>query len=80
MSVLEAIQLIGTQRKSTTLVLESRGHETQLHFQEGLLVSSHTKGGGQGEPFLDALVALSHLSPSEAMTITQKIHAHGRDL
>jgi hypothetical protein len=80
MSVLEAVQLVGTQRKSTTLVLESKQDEVHLHFREGLLVSSHRKGGGQGEPFLDAMVALGHLSPSEAMSISQQIVDHGRDL
>lgn len=80
MSVLEAVQLVGTQRKSTTLLFESSRHEVHLHFREGLLVSAHRKGSGQGEPFLDSLVALSHLSPAEAMSLSQQISEHGRDI
>lgn len=80
MSVLEAVQLIGTQRKDATLKIETDLEEVQLHFQEGALVASHRKGMGRGEPFLEAMVALAHLTPAEAMKISSQIMEDGRDL
>lgn len=80
MSVLEVIQLIGTQRKSATLRITGPDDEVHLHFREGLLVASHTPGGGESEPFLDTLVALSHLSPAEAIGIREQVIHGGRDL
>jgi hypothetical protein len=80
MSVLEAIQLIGTQRKTATLKVDLTGDEVQLHFREGQLVASHRRAVGRGEPFLDAMVALAHLSPAEAMRIGQQVLENDRDL
>ena len=39
MSVLEAIQLIGTQRRTATLKIESEDDDVQLHFREGMLIA-----------------------------------------
>jgi hypothetical protein len=80
MSVLEAIQLIGTQRKTVTLRLQCEPEEFHLHFEDGLLVASHRRGSGRGEPYLEALVALTHLSPPESMRIAAQVRSSPRDL
>jgi hypothetical protein len=80
MSVLEAIQLIGTQRKTVTLRLQCEPEEFHLHFEDGLLVASHRRGSGRGEPFLEALVALTHLSPPESMRVAAQVRSSSRDL
>jgi hypothetical protein len=80
LSVLEAIQLIGTQRKTVTLRLQCDPEEFHLHFEDGLLVASHRRGGGRDEPFLEAMVAMTHLSPPEAARIGQHLRSSPRDM
>ncbi|MFB3909835.1 MAG: DUF4388 domain-containing protein [Candidatus Eisenbacteria bacterium] len=79
LSVLEALQMIGSQRKTATLELESPEGKVQLHFRDGLLVASHRRDAAEGDAFLDSLVALGHLSPTEAVRIAHDVR-QGRDL
>ncbi len=80
LNVLEVVQLIGTQRKSTTLRLQSDSDEVHLHFREGQMIASHRCGCAKGQPFLDAMVALTHLSPGEAIEIAGQVEEQSRDL
>jgi len=80
LNVLDLLQLISAQRKSVTLRLESGSEVVESHFQEGLLTACHRRGVGANEPFLDTLVGLGHISPSEALEVTSQVQDHGRDL
>ncbi len=79
LSVIETLQLIGNQRKTVSLRLASDEEEVVLQFREGLLTSARVMQGPRREPFLDALVALGHLSPNEALPLGAKIWDEGRD-
>ncbi len=67
--MIETLQLIGNQRKTLSLRLVSDDEEVVLQFRDGLLASARVMQGPRREPFLDALVALGHLSPNEALPL-----------
>jgi hypothetical protein len=79
LSVIETLQLVGNQRKTVSLRLATEEDEVVLHFREGLLTSIRAIQGGRREPFLDALVALGHISPSEALPLSAQVWEEGRD-
>lgn len=80
MGVLEILQLIGAQRKSATLWVESGEQQIELHFREGLLVACHRHCAGEGEAFLEALVGLGHLSPAEAIRLADEARQAHREI
>jgi len=73
LSVLETLQLIGTQRKSVTLKLQEGGARIDLHFQDGLLVAIESVEPGRREPLIDTMVALGHISPAEALPLIEQV-------
>ncbi len=80
MGVLEILQLIGAQRKSATLRVESPEQEVEFHFREGLLIACHHAAAAETEPFIDALVGLGHLSPAEAIRLTDEARRGRREI
>ncbi len=79
LSVLEALQLIGSQRKSVTLEISADDERALFHFREGRLIAARRTQRGRGEPFLAALAALGHVSPADALALGQQVHENGRD-
>jgi hypothetical protein len=80
LSALEVLQLIGSQRKTVTLRIESGEQEIQLHFEEGLLRAAHRNHAAAGEPYLETLIGLGHISPHDAMQLAGQVRDSGRDL
>jgi hypothetical protein len=80
LSALEVLQLIGSQRKTVTLRVESNDQEVQLHFEEGLLRAAHRGHAAAGEPYLETLIGLGHISPHDAMLLAEQVRESGRDL
>lgn len=80
MGVLEILQLIGTQRKSATLRVESGEQRIEFHFHDGLLVACHRLSGGESEPFLETLVGLGHLTPAEAIRLADEAQQSRREI
>lgn len=80
LSALEVLQLIGSQRKTVTLRIESGEQQIQLHFEEGLLRAAHRPHAAAGEPYLETLIGLGHLSPHDAMLLAEQVRESGRDL
>jgi hypothetical protein len=79
LSVIETLQLVGNQRKTLSLRFTLDEEEVLLHFREGLLTAARVTQESRREPFLDALVALRHISPSEALPLAAQICDKGRD-
>lgn len=79
LSVIETLQLVGSQRKTVSLRFATEEQEVVLHVHEGLLTSIRATRGDRREPFLDALVALGHLSPSEALPLSAQVMDERRD-
>ncbi len=81
LSVLEVLQLIGAQRKTIALKVESDLNvPVFLHFREGLMVAAHARKPRQGNSFTDALVGLGHISPAEGVRLVERSREEGRDL
>lgn len=79
MNVLETLQLVGAQRRSTTLRF-TRGNEAiSLHLREGQLLAYSVVTGDAREPFLDALVALGHASPVDTIELRRCVKDEGQD-
>jgi hypothetical protein len=79
LSVIETLQLVGSQRKTVSLRFATEEEEVVLHFREGLLRSIRATQGSRREPFIDALVALGHISPSDALPLSAQVWEEGRD-
>ncbi len=80
LSALEVLQLIGSQRKTVTLRIESGEQEIQLHFEEGLMRAAHRRHAAVGEPYLETLIGLGHISPHDAMHLAEQVRDADRDL
>jgi hypothetical protein len=77
---LEVLQLIGSQRKTVTLRIEAEDLEIGLHFEDGLLRAAHRRHAAAGEPYLETLIGLGHISPHDAMQLAEQVRESGRDL
>ncbi len=80
LSVLETLQLIGAQRKSAELLIESDSDEAHLHFRDGMLVAAHRKDPRPDETFIDLLVGLGHIAPTDSIRLVDEAREHHRDI
>jgi hypothetical protein len=80
LSVLETLQLIGAQRKSAELLIESDEDEAHFHFRDGLLVAAHRKDPRSNETFIELLVGLGHIAPADSIHIIEEAREHRRDI
>ena len=55
LSVIETLQLVGSQRKTVSLRFATEEEEVVLHVREGLLTSIRATRADHREPFIDAL-------------------------
>jgi hypothetical protein len=79
LSVIETLQLVGNQRKSVSVRFSADAEVVVLNFHEGLLTSARVTQGTRREPFIDALIVLGHISPSDALPLSAAVLEQGRD-
>jgi hypothetical protein len=80
LSVLEVIQLIGTQRKTIALKVETADKSVFLHFRDGLLVAAHPRKPKHGLTFVELLIGLGHITPSDGAHMIERAREQGRDI
>lgn len=65
-SVLETLQIIGIQKKTGTLEIESGRLSRELHFHEGRVLDCRPARPDRPDPFLEALVGLGRCDAASA--------------
>lgn len=68
-SVLETLQLVGLQKKTGSLFVESGRHRLALHFRDGFLLGCQARRAGDHDPFFQTLTGLGLLSEEEARRV-----------
>lgn len=79
-SVSEILQLLGTQKKTGSLMLEWNAARAQFHILEGRIVSTREAGMTQDDPLLKFLTKVHRLSNEQYRGILTIQNESGRDL
>jgi len=80
LSALEVVQLIGAQRKTVALKIESDDSSVFFHFRDGLLVAAHPRKPRSGVAFVETLVGLGHIAPADGIRLVETSRSEERDL
>jgi len=79
-SATEILQLLGSQKKTGRLTLESGGNKLVVYVHEGYIVSARSPGLTDGDPLLDFLKRIHRVSPDQALGLATLHQESGRDL
>ncbi len=77
-SATEILQLLGSQKKTGRLTLESGGKKLVVYVNDGYIVSARPPGLTEGDPLLDFLRRIHRVSPDTSRPTTCRAASSGR--